>query len=71
MAVTQQRFVTLDIVLSKYIYGSVLKIHHAVVLFARAVLHLDLCILPVPYIVGCLMNDGKGLTMLRTVGPCS
>lgn len=70
-AVTQQRSVTLDTALLKYIYGSVFTIHHAVVLFPRAVLHLDLCIIPVPCIVGCPMNDGKGLAMLRIVGPCN
>jgi len=71
MAVTQQHIVTLDIALCKYIYGSVFTIHHAVVLFARAVLHPDLCITPVLYNIGCLMNEGKGLTMLRSVGSCS
>jgi hypothetical protein len=63
--------VTFDTALLKYIYCSVFTIHHAVVLFARAVLHLDLCIIPAPSNVGCLMNEGKGLAMLRIVGPCN
>ena len=35
------------------------------------VFHLDLCIIPVPCIVGCLLNEGKRLTVLASVDPCS